>query len=325
MVARLLPASSWRARSGCGSISSSAAAQPHRAGAVSRLGRPGRRGVQRAAARAGGVPLLAHHVRDARGPRAGSSPSPGPWSPRRSCWRPSAVRSRGGSSPCWRWAPCRRTWSCGSGAGRRACSPCTWAFSSGCWCWAGPWSRPSGLGRPHSLAGPGCRCCGAVFIRMRHRPVPLLDDRPLRARDVRHRAAVRRADGRGLRRGAARRCRLPRTGCCAASAWCRCSRPSTPPGMALVQREGRRFFCYVFLSHSALVLVGVDTIARSPSGRADPDGLTGGLCVWLSVGLALAGFGLTLRAPGGPPRPAVADPLPRPVRLHPRCWRSASC
>jgi NADH-quinone oxidoreductase subunit M len=59
-------------------------------------------------------------------------------------------------------------------------------------------------------------------------------------------------------------------------------------GMALVQREARRFFCYLFLSHSSLVLVGLETAA--------PVGLTGALCVWLSVGLALSGFGLTLRA-----------------------------
>jgi NADH-quinone oxidoreductase subunit M len=59
-------------------------------------------------------------------------------------------------------------------------------------------------------------------------------------------------------------------------------------GMALVQREARRFFCYLFLSHSSLVLVGLET--------ASPIGLTGALCVWLSVGLALSGFGLTLRA-----------------------------
>lgn len=59
-------------------------------------------------------------------------------------------------------------------------------------------------------------------------------------------------------------------------------------GMALVQREGRRFFCYLFLSHSALVFVGLV--------MATPIGLTGALCVWLSVGLALGGFGLTLRA-----------------------------
>ena len=59
-------------------------------------------------------------------------------------------------------------------------------------------------------------------------------------------------------------------------------------GMALVQREARRFFCYIFLSHSALVLVGLETVSEI--------GLTGALCVWLSVGLSLAGFGLVLRA-----------------------------
>jgi NADH-quinone oxidoreductase subunit M len=59
-------------------------------------------------------------------------------------------------------------------------------------------------------------------------------------------------------------------------------------GMALVQREARRFFCYLFLSNSSLALVGLEF--------ATPIGLTGGLCVWLSVGLSLAGLGLTLRA-----------------------------
>ncbi len=59
-------------------------------------------------------------------------------------------------------------------------------------------------------------------------------------------------------------------------------------GMALVQREARRFFCYLFLSHSALVLVGLELVT--------PIGLTGALCVWFSVGLSLVGFGLTLRA-----------------------------
>jgi NADH-quinone oxidoreductase subunit M len=58
--------------------------------------------------------------------------------------------------------------------------------------------------------------------------------------------------------------------------------------MALVQHEARRFFCYVFLSHSSLVLVGMEVANRL--------GLTGALCVWISVGLSLAGFGLTLRS-----------------------------
>lgn len=59
-------------------------------------------------------------------------------------------------------------------------------------------------------------------------------------------------------------------------------------GMALVQQEARRFFCYLFLSHSALVLVGLEIVR--------PMALTGALCLWLSVGMALGGFGLTLRA-----------------------------
>jgi len=58
-------------------------------------------------------------------------------------------------------------------------------------------------------------------------------------------------------------------------------------GMASVQRDARRFFCFLFLSHSSLVLVGMEL--------ATPLGLTGALCVWLSVGLSLGGFGITLR------------------------------
>ncbi len=59
-------------------------------------------------------------------------------------------------------------------------------------------------------------------------------------------------------------------------------------GMALVQTDSRRFFCYLFLSHSSLVLVGLELLT--------PIGLTGALCIWISVGLSLGGFGLTLRA-----------------------------
>jgi NADH-quinone oxidoreductase subunit M len=59
-------------------------------------------------------------------------------------------------------------------------------------------------------------------------------------------------------------------------------------GMALVQREARRFFCYLFLSHASLLLVGFEL--------ATPVGMTGALSLWLSVALALTGFGLTLRA-----------------------------
>jgi NADH-quinone oxidoreductase subunit M len=59
-------------------------------------------------------------------------------------------------------------------------------------------------------------------------------------------------------------------------------------GMALVQREARRFFAYLFLSHASLVLVGLE-LHTSIS-------LTGALALWVSVTLSLHGFGLTLRA-----------------------------
>ncbi len=59
-------------------------------------------------------------------------------------------------------------------------------------------------------------------------------------------------------------------------------------GMAMIQREARRFFCYLFLSNASLVLVGLELVT--------PIGLTGALCVWLSVGLSLTGFGITLRS-----------------------------
>ncbi len=58
--------------------------------------------------------------------------------------------------------------------------------------------------------------------------------------------------------------------------------------MAMVQKDVRRFFSCLVISHSAMVLVGLEV--------ATPIGLTGALCVWLSAGLSLGGFGLTLRA-----------------------------
>lgn len=59
-------------------------------------------------------------------------------------------------------------------------------------------------------------------------------------------------------------------------------------GMALVQKEGRRFFCYLFLSQASLILVGLETVEPIP--------LAGALCMWISAGIALGGFGLTMRA-----------------------------
>ena len=59
-------------------------------------------------------------------------------------------------------------------------------------------------------------------------------------------------------------------------------------GMALVQNEARRFFAFLFISHSSLVLAGLEI--------ANPIGMTGALCIWLETGLSLGGLALTLRA-----------------------------
>lgn len=58
--------------------------------------------------------------------------------------------------------------------------------------------------------------------------------------------------------------------------------------MALVQSDARRFFGYLFLSQSSRVLIGL--------AMGEPLGLTGALCVWLSIGISLLGFGLALRS-----------------------------
>jgi NADH-quinone oxidoreductase subunit M len=59
-------------------------------------------------------------------------------------------------------------------------------------------------------------------------------------------------------------------------------------GMAVVQREARRFFAYLFLSHASLVLVGLELHT--------PVSMTGALALWFSVTLSLGGLGLVLRA-----------------------------
>jgi len=59
-------------------------------------------------------------------------------------------------------------------------------------------------------------------------------------------------------------------------------------GMATIQRDARRFFAFLFLSHASVVLVGLELV--------HPTSLTGALQLWASVLLGLGGFGLTLRA-----------------------------
>jgi NADH-quinone oxidoreductase subunit M len=59
-------------------------------------------------------------------------------------------------------------------------------------------------------------------------------------------------------------------------------------GMALVQVKARRMFSYLFLSHSSLVFVGLETATKI--------GLTGALCAWVAITLSMTGFGITLRS-----------------------------
>lgn len=59
-------------------------------------------------------------------------------------------------------------------------------------------------------------------------------------------------------------------------------------GMATIQRDMRRFFAFLFLSHCSLVMVGLELVSSLS--------LTGALSLWFSVSLSLGGFGLTLRA-----------------------------
>jgi len=59
-------------------------------------------------------------------------------------------------------------------------------------------------------------------------------------------------------------------------------------GMALVQMDPRRVLGWLFLSQSALILVGLGSQAAIAQA--------GGLAMWMSSGLALAGFGMTIAA-----------------------------
>jgi NADH-quinone oxidoreductase subunit M len=56
--------------------------------------------------------------------------------------------------------------------------------------------------------------------------------------------------------------------------------------LALAQDDGRRAFGWLFMSQSALVLAGVECTSVT--------GLAGGLSLWISSSLSLAGFGMTL-------------------------------
>ncbi len=58
--------------------------------------------------------------------------------------------------------------------------------------------------------------------------------------------------------------------------------------MALVEAEVRRLYCYLFMSHTGLLLVGLEAMTLA--------GLGAGLALWLGSTTALVAFGLTLRS-----------------------------
>lgn len=59
-------------------------------------------------------------------------------------------------------------------------------------------------------------------------------------------------------------------------------------GLATVQRDLRRFFAYVFLSHSALIIVGLESHT--------PTSLTGAMTLWIAMAISQTGLCLSLRA-----------------------------
>lgn len=62
-------------------------------------------------------------------------------------------------------------------------------------------------------------------------------------------------------------------------------------GMVLVQASTRRFFCYLFLANSSLVLVGLESLS--------PIGLTGSMSLWLSATISVLSLGVIIRAVEG--------------------------
>ena len=107
-------------------------------------------------------------------------------------------------------------------------------------------------------------------------------------------SCARRAAGNCLASNSPRRespSRPPRTSIARSRHRRRSGSPGGPHSSwawATIQRDTRRFFAHLFLSHASLVLVGLE-LHTSVS-------LTASLCLWFSEILSLTGFGLTLRA-----------------------------
>ena len=183
---------------------------------------------------------------------------------------------------------------------------CTWRCSSACWCWAGSAVEIAGARRAPDAVGEHRLLLLAILVRCGTVPahcwvtdwfehasfgIALLFVLPAERR-LRRRPA-RPADRAGL-------------GPAVASAIASLITAVYAAGMAVVQREVRRFFAHLFLSHASLVLVGLEL-------NTDLS-LTASLCLWFSVILSLAGFGLTLRALEARFGRLSLTELPRPLR-----------
>ena len=127
----------------------------------------------------------------------------------------------------------------------------------------------------------------AILVRCGTIPCALLGHRLVRARLARHRHALRRAAVRRLRRRAARVADRPRVDLQSIGLMSLATAVYAA-GMAIVQRDVRRFYAYLFLSHASLVLVGLELQTTLS--------LTASLCLWFSEILSLGGFGLALPA-----------------------------
>ena len=79
-------------------------------------------------------------------------------------------------------------------------------------------------------------------------------------------------------------------------------------GMAVIQRDERRFFAHLFLSHASLVLVGLELHTELS--------LCASLCLWFSVNPLARWLRPDAAGAGGPVWPALADRLPRAVRPY---------
>ena len=124
-----------------------------------------------------------------------------------------------------------------------------------------------GRERPRRRRGRPSRCCWPILIRCGTVPAHCWVTDWFEHASLRHRAPVRAPAERRLRGRPARPADRAGLGPAQHRRSSRWSRPSTPPAWRSIQREARRFFAYLFLSHASLVLVGLELRHRSVADR----------------------------------------------------------